>query len=92
MVPEVRQMFHQVERLLRILLTCPVLSCAVKRSFSALKRLKTWLGSTMGQQRLNSLSVCHVYQEILDSLDLNQAAKDFAGLSSIRQSCFGNFV
>ena len=58
MVPEVRRLFHQVEALVRLLLVVPVSSCEAERSFSALRRLKTWLRSTMAQSRLNSISVC----------------------------------
>lgn len=47
MVPEVRSLFPTVEKLRRLLLICPVSSCAAKRSFSALRRLKTWLRSSM---------------------------------------------
>jgi hypothetical protein len=46
---EVRRMFPQVERLLRLILLCPVSSCTAERSFSALRRLKTWLRTTMSQ-------------------------------------------
>ena len=70
MIPEVRGLFPQVERLLRLLLVCPATSCTTERSFSALRRLKTWLRTTMTQQRLNAVAVCHVHQEILDSLDI----------------------
>ena len=38
-----------------------------KRSFSTMKRLKTYLPSTMGQSRLNHLMVLNIYKEILDS-------------------------
>ncbi len=59
---EVRGLFDQVEVLVRILLVVPVSSCEAERSFSALRRLKTWLRATMGQDRLNSLLVCNVHK------------------------------
>jgi hypothetical protein len=77
MVPEVRLLFTQVEQLVRLLLVCPVSSCAAERSFSALRRLKNWLRSTMSQIRLNSVAVCHVNQPILDLLDLRHLAAEF---------------
>ena len=54
MIPEVRRMFPTVEQLVRLMLVCPVSSCTAERSFSALRRLKTWLRSTMTEQRLNA--------------------------------------
>jgi len=60
MVPEVRSLFFPaVEVLMRLLLICPVSSCAAECSFSASRRLKNWLRSNMTQQRLNAVSVCH---------------------------------
>lgn len=90
MVPEVRLLFTQVEQLVRLLLVCPVSSCAAERSFSALRRLKNWLRSTMSQIRLNSVAVCHVNQPILDLLDLRLLAAEFAGRSDIRRGIFGS--
>ena len=49
---EVRGLFNEVEKLVRVLMVVPV-SAEDERRFSALKRLKTWLRSTMSQQRLN---------------------------------------
>jgi len=56
MVPEVKNMFTQVELLVRLMLLCPVSSCDVKRSFSCLRRLKTWLRSSMTQ---SASQLCH---------------------------------
>ena len=47
MKKEVRKIFPMVERLLRLVLTSPASSCSAERSFSALRRLKTYLRSTM---------------------------------------------
>ncbi len=43
MVPEVRHLFKQVEVLLRLLMVVPASSAEAEQSFSALRRLKTWL-------------------------------------------------
>ncbi len=66
MCPEVRSLFDQVETLVRLLLVTPVSSAEAERSFSGLRRLKTWLRSTMTQTRLNSVAVCHIHKEKLD--------------------------
>ena len=72
-VPEVRVLFPQIENLVRLLLVRPVSSCEAERSFSALRRLKTWLRSSMTQVCLNSVTLCHVHQNILDELDCSYA-------------------
>ncbi len=66
MAPELRGDYSEVEKLVRLLLVSPASSAEDERSFSALRRLRTWLRSTMTQLRLNSLAVCHVHQEVLD--------------------------
>jgi len=91
MVPEVRAMFVAVEQLVRLMLVCPVSSCTAERSFSALRRLKTWLRSTMTEPRLNAVIVCHVNQDELDNLDNQQLAAEFAARSDIRKGIFGTF-
>lgn len=60
MVPEMRAMFPNVESLVRLLLVNPASSASAERSFSGLRRLKTYLRSTCDQHRLNNLAICHV--------------------------------
>ena len=90
MVPEVRAMFPQVERLLRLCLTSQASSCSAERSFSALRRLKSWLRSTMTQKRLNHVMVCHVHRNLLEKLDCREVAQTFVNRDS-RQRIFGQF-
>ena len=92
MTPEVRSMFPQVECLIRLTLLCPASSCTAERSFSALRWLKTWLRSTMTQPRLNAVAVCHIHQDILDSLNVSKLAEEFASRSDIRKGLFGNWI
>lgn len=48
---------ESVVTLLRIFGTIPVTTATAERSFSRLKLLKTWLRSTVGQDRLNALTL-----------------------------------
>ena len=48
-------------KLIRLLLTIPASSCTAERSFSALRRLKNYLRSSMKANRLNHLSLTHVH-------------------------------
>ena len=51
---EVLPVFYKV---CSILTTIPATSCSAERSFSDLRRIKTYLRSTMGQDRLSSLAL-----------------------------------
>ena len=45
--------------------TIPVTKYASERSFSSLKRIKTYLRSTMGENRLNGLALLNIHPEII---------------------------
>jgi hypothetical protein len=63
MMPEVRCLFPQVERLIRYVQQL----CVSERSFRALRRLKTWLNCTMTQPWPSAVAVCQVHKDILTS-------------------------
>jgi len=83
---EIKQLFSEVEQLLRLLLS----SCEAERSFSSLRRLKTYLRSTMTQSRLNSIAILHVHQHELMAVPLEHVLIDFVCLSSTRIQTFGS--
>lgn len=84
-----RQYFKEVESVLRIILVMPVSSCEAERSFSALRRLKTWLRSTMGEERLNCMALAHVHQDIIDLITLPGLLKNFVSACKNRALVFG---
>jgi hypothetical protein len=86
---EVQSYVPSVMALLHLLLLCPASSAQAERSFSSLRRLKTWLRNTMSQKRLNFVAVCHIHQTILDRIDTDALLKDFVQQSDIRQKIFG---
>lgn len=56
--------FPNISQLLLILAVLPVTTCTCERSFSTLKRIKTYLRSTMGENRLNGLALLNIHKEI----------------------------
>lgn len=87
-VPQVRLLFNQVETLIRLLLVVPASSCEAERSFG-LRRLKTWLRSTMTQKRLNSVARCNMHSSYIDKLDMYNVANDFISVHEKREQLFG---
>jgi len=53
----------------------PVTTTTNERSFSTLRRLKTYLRSTMGEDCLNGLASLNVHRDI--NVDINQALNQF---------------
>ena len=69
-VPMAREIFSEVDKLVRIYMTIPVTTTTVERSFSALRRIKTYLRSTMTEARLNNLMLLHAHTDLFDILIL----------------------
>ena len=69
----------------------PATNSSSERSFSALRRVKSYLRSTMTQQRLNNLMILHVHKEQTDGLILKDVANEFVGNSQHRKNIFGKF-
>ena len=66
-------------------------SAPPERSFSCLRRLKTYLRSTMGQERLNHLLMLNIHQDKADVVDMRSIARDFVSLHQTRRDMFGLF-
>ena len=59
----------EVVPLVKLLLVLPSSSsCNAERSFSALRRLKTYIRSTMSVSRLNHVTVLHIHKTLTDEL------------------------
>lgn len=86
--PEFRSLFPNFEALLRLLLVRPASSVECERSFGALRRLKTWLRSSMTQIRLNSVAIIHVHQSVCDKLDMGELMNTFISCNLWRLSTF----
>nr|CAI5865645.1 unnamed protein product [Callosobruchus analis] len=57
--------YPAVRKALIILSTIPCTTATVERSFSTLRRVKTWLRSTMGEERLTGLCLMSVHRNYL---------------------------
>ena len=83
--------YSEVVTLLKLILVTPATNVTSERTFSAMRRIKTYLRSTMGQARLNGLMLLHVHKEKTDSLSLLDTANSFVN-SEYRKSVFGTFT
>ena len=78
-----------MKELLILLAVNPASSATAERSFSSLRRLKTWLRTTMTQQRLNSCAVCNIHRTLLDAVDINAICNELVLRNDFRQRLFG---
>ncbi|XP_066308098.1 uncharacterized protein [Miscanthus floridulus] len=72
----------------RVLLTIPVTVASAERSFSKLKLLKTYLRSTMTQERLNDLAIIALEGELLEKIDYEHIIEDFISKNTKRMMLF----
>ena len=75
----------------KLMLVMPATNAVSERSFSSLKRVKTYLRSTTGEGRLNHLMLLHVHKELADVIDMVEVANLFVGDNQRRQQLFGKF-
>ena len=61
-------MLPEFAKALKILAMIPATSCSAERSFSSLRRLKTYLRNSMGQERLSSLALLHIEREYVNKV------------------------
>ena len=86
-----RSLLSQVFHLAKLILVCPATNATSERSFSALRRVKNYLQSTMGQVRTNNIMVMHVHKDRTDKLSLVNIGNDFVSGCETRLSTFGVF-
>lgn len=68
----------------KILLTIPVTVASAERSFSKLKLIKSYLRSTMSQERLNGLSMMAIEKRMVDKLEYEDLINTFAAKNARR--------
>ena len=79
-------LYPEIYNLLKLYLVVPVASAGAERSFSTLRRVKTWMRSTMTEDRLSSLALMCVEKEVTKHLETNieELVSQFADSSSRR--------
>ena len=87
-----RSLLHQVCTVTALILVMPATNAVSERSFSTLRRVKTYLRSTMSQVRLNSIMTLHIHKELTDKLDLLEIGNEFMAASNHRQHTLGKFL
>ena len=87
-----RSLLHQVCTVTALILVMPATNAGSERSFSTLRREKTYLRSTMSQVRLNSIMTLHIHKELTDKLDLLEIGNEFMAASNHRQHTLGKFL
>ena len=84
-----RALMSEVCTFISKILVMPATNAISERSFSALRRVKTYLRTTMTQKRVNSIMTLHVNKDLTDQLSLVDITNEFVRGSEHRQTLFG---
>ena len=71
------QLLPQFWKAVQILATTPVTSCLSERSFSSLRRLKTYLRNTMSSGRVSNLAVINIEGYFANRVDISSVIDVF---------------
>ena len=75
-------LFPNVNIALRIYLSLMVTNCSGERSFSKLKRIKNEQRTSLGQDKLNSLTLLSIEHEVMEEIKVGDIIKKFASLKA----------
>ena len=64
-----QQVFPLIHTFLTILYTLPASTARAERSFSTLRRLKTWIRSRMEEERLIGFAILNVHRDIAVNIE-----------------------
>ena len=70
--------------LVKLVLTLPVATATVERSFSAIKYIKSSLRNRMGDQWMNDCLVTYIERDVFDSIDNEEIMQLFQNMKSRR--------
>ncbi|XP_060585819.1 uncharacterized protein LOC132741624 [Ruditapes philippinarum] len=71
-----KDLYPCIYNILAVLLTMPPTSASCERSFSAMKRIKNYLRSTMRTERMSSLAILHIHKDM--DVDISKIINTFA--------------
>ncbi|CAH1731843.1 unnamed protein product [Aphis gossypii] len=73
-----KTVYPNLYSLLQVALSIPVSSATCERSFSAMRRIKTWLRTSMHQERFTNLSLIHIEREISNNICTDNILDEFS--------------
>lgn len=73
-----QNVFANLYKLMQVALTLPISSASCERSFSVLRRIKTWIRSSMNQDRFTDMSILHIERDISNKIESVNILNNFS--------------
>ena len=90
-VSDSKESLPQIHKLLKLYLSMPLNSATAERTFSAMRRVKSWLRSTMSSNSLNNRMFSTIHKHRMDEVSAFDVAKEFVEVNEERMVHFGHF-
>ena len=87
----IRNLISEAVTTIKLVIVMPATKDVSERSFSAMRRLYTYLRTNMRSSRLNNARVSHIHKARLEQLSMVNVANDFVFESDHRKALFGRF-
>ena len=87
-MPSAKKQCSEVHKLIMLYYTVPLASASCERTFSAMRRLKTWLRSKTGGNHLNDIMFANIQKRYMDMVEIHAVAKEFAERNERRITYF----
>jgi hypothetical protein len=79
---DLKSVFEEIFKVFKIYLTIPICSAEAERAFSVLKLFKTWLRTTMEDERLSDLGIIKMASDT--KIDYDILIEDFVKMKDRR--------
>lgn len=73
-----KKVFPNLYKLFQVAITIPISSSTCERSFSAMRRIKTWLRTSMLQERFNNTSMLYIEKNLTKCINTDTVIDIFA--------------
>ena len=87
----IRNLISEVVKMIKLYIVMPTTNAVSDRSFSAMRRLYTYLRINMGYSHLNNAMVLHIHKARLDEVSMVDVANYFVFESDHRKTLLGRF-
>ena len=77
-------LLNEIINVMKLIMVMPATNSTSERSFSAMRRVKSYDRQCMTQERMNNLMILNVHKELTEEIDLFDIAKEFI---SENESC-----
>ena len=85
-------MISEVVKMIKLVIIMPGSNAVSERSSSSMRRLYTYLRTSMASSRLNNAMVLHIHKDWLDKLLMVDVANDFVFESDHRKTCLEDLM